>query len=72
MVDSVNNNGQVSSLLRAQAVGTVALNRTSQQATQTLLNQTVNGANPPAVKQGSKPAGVSGNVPRGSLVDILT
>jgi hypothetical protein len=67
--DPINNSGAISSLLRAQSVGIIALN-SNKQATQALITQLAKGVKPVAV---STNAGnnAGGNLPRGSLVDIL-
>ena len=72
MVDSVNNNGPVSSLLRAQSSTLISLNN-AQQTAQKLFDQLANGAKPSTVQPGTKTAGASNGekLPRGSLFDIF-
>jgi hypothetical protein len=71
MVDSINSSAPISTLLRAQTAGLSTLNN-SRQPAQTLINQLTNGARPTTVQPSAKGAGTSkGNLPRGSLVDIV-
>ena len=70
MVDSISNNGAISTLLRAQSAGAPLIN--AQTPGQTLVNQQQNGAQPTTVQPSAKIAGSNGDkLPRGSLVDIL-
>jgi len=69
MVDSISN-GPVSTLLRAQSSG--LLNATQKASDiRPIIDQTSNGARPSTVQQPVRIIGASGDLPRGSLVDIL-
>ena len=71
MADPIKNVIASQTLVRAQAIDVASL-RTGQKATQTIINQLANGARPVTVQPSIKTAGASkGNLPRGSLVDIL-
>ena len=71
MVNSINNNGPISTLLRAQSAG-APINAAGQTPQQTLVSQQQNGAKPTTIQPSTKVAGSNGdNLPRGSLVDIL-
>jgi hypothetical protein len=68
---SITSTGPISTLLRAQTTNLTALTN-SQQATQKLIDQLADGAKPSTVQPAVKTAGASkGNLPRGSLFDIL-
>ncbi len=69
MVDSINNGGPISTLLRAQS--TIASLNNSQQTTQTIIDRAANGAKPTTVQPTTKIVSPNDNLPRGSLVDIL-
>ena len=70
MVDSVNNSGPVSTLLRAQSTNPITIPNNPQKP---IIDQQANGAKPTTVQPAVKSAGSSKNenLPRGSLVDIL-
>jgi len=69
MVDSINNNIASNALLRKQSANVI----TPKQVHQVLINQSANGATPTVIQPAVKTSGASAkNLPRGSLVDILT
>jgi hypothetical protein len=71
MADLVNNAGAVSNLLRQPA--TLTQTNNVQQATQKFFDLVANGVPSTKVQPAEKSAGSSrsGNLPRGSLVDML-
>jgi hypothetical protein len=71
MVDYTSSTGPVSNALRAPA--TVATLNNPQQVNQKFIDLMANGAKPTTVQPAGRSAGSSksGNLPRGSLVDIL-
>jgi hypothetical protein len=74
MVDSVNNNTTISSLLRAQNSASVTGLRANQQNGQVLqkrLQPTASPAKSTSITLSSKALNGKGNLPRGSLVDKL-
>jgi len=64
MVDSINSSGPISTLLRAQNSTLISINN-SQQAAQT------QSAKAASLLAAVKAVGPDGNLPRGSLIDIL-
>ena len=73
MVDPVNNASAVSSLLRAQLSSSVSGLKANQRNAQALIQQLQKTAAPvksTSITQTSKALNRSGNLPRGSLVDV--
>jgi hypothetical protein len=71
MVDSVTNNpSTISTLLRAQTA-TTNLNPVTRQLAETPFHQLVGKPKPTVIQPAAKTLTPSGNLPRGSLVDIL-
>ncbi len=75
MVDSINNNSSINSLLRAQQTASIPALKPGAQASQAIINQLQRTAVVPAktssVTQTSKAVGPQTSLPRGSLVDKL-
>ena len=71
MLDSIHGGNAISSLLRAQS-GSIAGLKNNPRATQAIIDQLKQSANAPRVPVIPKTGSAGSNLPRGSLVDVLT